>query len=181
MILVYVDNWRGSSTLQWVLASREVNKVMKLSAKGRYAVIALADMASIKSKRPVTLAEIAKRQDISLSYLEQLFAKLRRNGVVHGVRGPGGGYTLTRHASKTSIADIVMAVDENIQTTACKPNSSQNCTGSTGKCLAHDLWTELGHHIYLFLNSITLDDVLERRVVGAAGGARFQAKSVLEK
>jgi Rrf2 family iron-sulfur cluster assembly transcriptional regulator len=146
---------------------------MKLSAKGRYAVIALADLASIKGERPVTLAEIAKRQDISLSYLEQLFAKLRRKGVVHGVRGPGGGYSLTRSAAQTSIADIVMAVDENIKTTACKPDSAVNCNGQTGKCLAHDLWSELGQHIYLFLNSITLDDVLKRRVVGTAGGARL--------
>ncbi len=154
---------------------------MKLSAKGRYAVIALADLASIKGSRPVTLAEIATRQEISLSYLEQLFAKLRRGGVVRGVRGPGGGYSLARAADQTSIADIVMAVDENIQATACKPESAKNCKGKTGKCLAHDLWAELGHHIYLFLNSITLDDVLERRIVGAAGGARFQTTGLLTK
>ncbi len=147
---------------------------MKLSAKGRYAVIALADLASIESTRPITLAEIAERQEISLSYLEQLFAKLRRHGVVKGVRGPGGGYSLARSASQTSIADIILAVDENIDTTACKNGTNLNCKGKTGKCLAHDLWNELGQHIYLFLNSITLDDVLQRRVVGTAGGARLQ-------
>jgi Rrf2 family iron-sulfur cluster assembly transcriptional regulator len=150
-----------------------VNKVMKLSAKGRYAVIALADLASMKTDKPITLAEIADRQDISLSYLEQLFSKMRRNGVVHGVRGPGGGYSLVRSADQTSIADIILAVDENIKATACRPETGLDCKGKTGKCLAHDLWSELGQHIYLFLNSITLADVLERRVIGTAGGARF--------
>lgn len=147
---------------------------MKLSAKGRYAVIALADLASLNTDQPITLAEIAQRQEISLSYLEQLFSKLRRHGVVKGVRGPGGGYSLARTACQTSIADIILAVDEKIEATACKPNTGIDCTGKTGKCLAHDLWSELGQHIYLFLNSITLADVLERRVIGTAGGARFQ-------
>ena len=135
--------------------------------------MALADLASIKAKGPVTLAEIAERQDISISYLEQLFAKLRRRGVVKGVRGPGGGYRLTRLASETSIADIILAVDEQIDTVACDRSSDLGCTGKTGRCLAHDLWDELGRHIYLFLSSVTLDDVLNRRVLGTAGGARL--------
>ena len=146
---------------------------MKLSARGRYAVMALADLASIDAGAPVTLAAIAGRQDISISYLEQLFAKLRRRGVVHGVRGPGGGYRLARPAHETSIAEIILAVDEPIDTVACDRHSEVGCTGKTGRCLAHDLWDELGRHIYLFLNSITLDDVLNRRVLGAAGGARM--------
>lgn len=146
---------------------------MKLTAKGRYAVMALADLATINSDGPVTLAEIAERQDISISYLEQLFAKLRRRGVVRGVRGPGGGYHLMRPACETSIADIILAVDESIDTVACDRHSELGCTGKTGRCLAHDLWDELGRHIYLFLNSVTLDDVLKRRVLGTAGGARF--------
>ncbi len=150
---------------------------MKLSARGRYAVMALADLASIKEQGPVTLAEIAERQDISISYLEQLFAKLRRCGVVKGVRGPGGGYRLTRPANETSIADIILAVDEQINTVACDRNSEIGCTGRTGRCLAHDLWDELGRHIYLFLNSVTLEDVLQRRVLGAAGGARMMEKT----
>ncbi len=149
---------------------------MKLSARGRYAVMALADMASIKEQGPVTLAEIAERQDISISYLEQLFAKLRRCGVVKGVRGPGGGYRLSRPAGETSIAEIIMAVDEQIDTVACDRDSKLGCTGRTGRCLAHDLWDELGRHIYLFLSSITLDDVLQKRVLGAAGGARMMEK-----
>lgn len=147
---------------------------MKLTAKGRYAVIALADLADLKSDRPVTLSEIATRQEISLSYLEQLFAKLRRSGVVKGVRGPGGGYSLAKPAHQTSIAEIVMAVDENIETTACRTVDGKKCGTKTGKCLAHDLWHELGQHIYMFLSSITLEDVLQRRVVGAAGGAKLQ-------
>jgi Rrf2 family transcriptional regulator, iron-sulfur cluster assembly transcription factor len=146
---------------------------MKLSAKGRYAVMALADLASIKEEGPVTLAEIAERQDISISYLEQLFAKLRRKGVVKGVRGPGGGYRLARPASETTIVDIILAVDEQIDTVACDRHSDVGCTGKTGRCLAHDLWDELGRHIYLFLSSVTLDDVLNRRVLGTAGSARF--------
>ncbi len=146
---------------------------MKLSAKGRYAVMALADLASIKEKGPVTLAEIADRQDISISYLEQLFAKLRRHGVVKGVRGPGGGYRLSRPASEINIVEIIMAVDEQIETVACNRNSEIGCTGRTGRCLAHDLWDELGRHIYLFLSSVTLDDVLNRKVLGTAGGARL--------
>jgi len=158
-----------------------VNKVMKLSAKGRYAVIALADLASLNSKQPIPLSEIAERQEISLSYLEQLFAKLRRYGVVLGVRGPGGGYSLARSSNQISIADIILAVDENIEATACRPNTGIDCTGKTGKCLAHDLWAELGQHIYLFLSSITLADVLERRVIGTAGGARFQGLEMLVK
>jgi len=135
--------------------------------------MALADLASIKAQGPVTLAEIAERQDISISYLEQLFAKLRRRGVVKGVRGPGGGYRLTRPADETSIADIILAVDEQIDTVACDRSSDVGCNGKTGRCLAHDLWDELGRHIYLFLSSVTLDDVLNRRVLGTAGGARM--------
>ncbi len=135
--------------------------------------MAMADLAATNAAGPVTLAQIAGRQDISLSYLEQLFAKLRRHGVVKGVRGPGGGYRLARPADKTTIADIVLAVDETIDTVACDRHSELGCTGKTGRCLAHDLWDELGRHIYLFLNSITLDDVVARRVAGTAGSARF--------
>lgn len=144
---------------------------MKLSAKGRYAVMALADLASIDRQRPVTLSEIAERQDISVSYLEQLFAKLRKRNVVEGMRGPGGGYKLARPAGQISVADIILAVDESIDTLACNRDSALGCTGRSGRCLAHDLWDELGRHIYLFLKSVSLDDVLKRRVLGTAGGA----------
>ncbi len=141
---------------------------MKLSTKGRYAVMAMADLARHSADggriESVRLAEIADRQEISLSYLEQLFAKLRRRGLVVAARGPGGGYRLARSASETCIAEIVLAVDEPIKATRCRSGSSKGCLGRTGRCLTHELWEELGRQIEGFLSSITLADVLERRV-----------------
>lgn len=144
---------------------------MKLSTKGRYAVMAMADLAVHSAGRPVTLADIATRQEISLSYLEQLFAKLRRGGLVKSVRGPGGGYVLARGADETRIADIVLAVDEPIKATACADNGGRGCQGNPGRCLTHDLWEALGQHIHLYLNSVSLADVVERRVLTLQGPA----------
>ena len=141
---------------------------MKLSTKGRYAVMAMVDLASRGAGRTVTLAEIAARQEISLSYLEQLFGRLRRAGLVKSVRGPGGGYRLGQDADELRIADIILAVDEPIKATRCKSESSNGCLGRTGRCLTHDLWEELGRQIEVFLASVTLADVLERRVLGRA-------------
>lgn len=142
---------------------------MRLSTKGRYAVMAMADLASHDPDgRAVSLAEIAGRQEISLSYLEQLFAKLRRAGLVASVRGPGGGYRLSRPAADVRVADIIMAVDEPIATTRCKPGSAKGCTGTSARCLTHDLWEELGRQIVVFLSSVSLADVVERRVLGRA-------------
>ncbi len=142
---------------------------MRLSTKGRYAVMAMADLAGHEgATRPVSLAEIAERQEISLSYLEQLFAKLRRNSLVRSVRGPGGGYRLSRPAAELRIADIIMAVDEPITATRCKPGSPIGCSGTTSRCLTHDLWEELGRQIQVFLSSVSLADVVERRVLGRA-------------
>ncbi|HEY4264927.1 MAG TPA: Rrf2 family transcriptional regulator [Micropepsaceae bacterium] len=146
---------------------------MKLSTRGRYAVMAMADLARYADERvdsgePVKLCEIAGRQELSLSYLEQLFAKLRRGGLVVAARGPGGGYRLAHPASQTRIADIIVAVDEPIKATRCKSESSKGCLGRTGRCLTHDLWEELGRQIEVFLESVTLADVLERRVLGRA-------------
>ena len=142
---------------------------MKLSTKGRYAVMALVDLASQTDGRPVALADIAERQEISLSYLEQLFAKLRRGGLVRSVRGPGGGYLLAHAASETRISDAILAVDEPIRATRCKPNSSAGCRANKSRCLTHDLWEELGNQIHLYLSSVTLADVCERRVLGTSG------------
>ncbi len=142
---------------------------MKLSTRGRYAVTAMADLATHCSGRPVTLAEIADRQAISLSYLEQLFGKLRRFGLVQSSRGPGGGYTLGRTPAETPIADIVLAVDEPIRATGCKPGSARACNGASARCLTHDLWEELGNQIQLYLSSVTLADVIARRVPSAEG------------
>lgn len=137
---------------------------MKLSAKGRYAVMAMCDLAGQRSGKPIALADIAERQEISLSYLEQLFAKLRRGGLVRSVRGPGGGYLLARPAGETRIADVVLAVDEPIRATRCSPGQPFGCRSNQSRCLTHDLWEELGNQIYLFLASVTLADVIEGRI-----------------
>lgn len=142
---------------------------MKLSTRGRYAVMAMADLAdqnAVGAERepPVPLADIAKRQEISLSYLEQLFAKLRRAELVSAVRGPGGGYRLARSAAATPIADIIRAVDEPIKATRCRADRSKGCLKQSGRCLTHDLWDGLGAQIENYLASVSLDDVVSRRV-----------------
>ena len=142
---------------------------MRLSTKGRYAVMAMADLAGHAAQaRPVALADIAERQEISLSYLEQLFAKLRRGGLVTSVRGPGGGYRLSRPSAEVRIADIIVAVDEPIAATRCKTGSAKGCTKSGARCVTHDLWEELGQQIHVFLSSVSLADVVEKRVLGRA-------------
>lgn len=142
---------------------------MKLGTKGRYAVMAMVDLAKYSDKKPITLSEIATRQEISLSYLEQLFAKLRRAGLVKSVRGPGGGYKLAFGIESIRISDVIRAVDEPIKVTRCDPERREGCLSKHTRCLTHDLWEELGQHIHLFLSSITLEDVCEGRVLGASG------------
>jgi len=142
---------------------------LRLSTKGRYAVMAMAELAGREAAlQPVSLAEIAEKQEISLSYLEQLFAKLRRGGLVTSVRGPRGGYRLSRPAADLRVADIILAVDEPIRATRCKAGSPKGCTGTMSRCLTHDLWDELGRQIHVFLSSVSLADVVERRVLGRA-------------
>ncbi len=142
---------------------------MRLSTKGRYAVMAMADLAKHSAgSKPVSLAEISGRQEISLSYLEQLFAKLRRGGLVSSVRGPGGGYRLGRPANELRISDIILAVDEPIAATRCKPGEAKGCTGTGARCVTHDLWEELGRQIHVFLSGVSLSDVVEKRVLGRA-------------
>lgn len=135
---------------------------MRLSTKGRYAVTAMMDLALHDRAGPVTLAEISECQDISLSYLEQLFAKLRQGGLVAGVRGPGGGYRLARAAAEITVADIVCAVDENVDATRC--SGLENCQGGR-RCLTHELWSDLSNQIYRFLDGITLAQFVERETV----------------
>jgi Rrf2 family iron-sulfur cluster assembly transcriptional regulator len=132
---------------------------MKLSTKGRYAVTAMMDLALHEGRGPVTLAEISQCQDISLSYLEQLFARLRRHGLVEGVRGPGGGYCLGRPASEITVADIIGAVDEAVDATRC--GGKENCQDGE-RCLTHELWTGLSRQIFNFLNGITLAQFVDR-------------------
>jgi Rrf2 family iron-sulfur cluster assembly transcriptional regulator len=130
--------------------------------------MAMADLAQNGKGKPVTLADIAERQEISLSYLEQLFAKMRKAELVKSVRGPGGGYLLARLPGEMRVADIVLAVDEPIKATRCTPGSPHGCHSHRGRCLTHDLWEELGNQIYLFLSAVTLADVCERRILGAS-------------
>lgn len=142
---------------------------MKLSTKGRYAVMAMVDLAAQSAGKPIALSDIAERQEISLSYLEQLFAKLRRGGLVKSVRGPGGGYLPARQPGAIRIADIILAVDEPIRATRCTPGQPFGCRSNKSRCATHDLWEELGNQIYLYLSSVTLADVVEERVVGTSG------------
>ena len=141
---------------------------MKLTTKGRYAVTALTDMAAHQGQVPIALSEISIRQDISLAYLEQLFSKLRRAGLVTSARGVAGGYSLARDARDIRVAEIVSAVDEQIKTTACNPEGDKGCSGGTARCLTHDLWDELGRQIEVFLSAATLEDIVERRILGMA-------------
>ncbi len=142
---------------------------MKLTTKGRYAVMAVVDLAENSKGSPVALADIADRQEISLSYLEQLFARLRRGGLVKSVRGPGGGYLLARPAEQTRVSDIILAVDEPIRATRCAPGSPSGCRVNRTRCLTHDLWEELSNQIHLYLSSVTVADVVGRRILGTSG------------
>jgi Rrf2 family iron-sulfur cluster assembly transcriptional regulator len=135
---------------------------MKMSTKGRYAVMAMIDIAQHSRGEPVSLAEIAVRQDISQEYLEQLFGKLRKAGLVESARGPGGGYRLARDVSETPISEIILAVDEELQLTRCGGDAVEGCVKGE-RCNAHDLWSSLGRQMISFLSSITLEDVVEKR------------------
>lgn len=131
--------------------------------------MAMVDLAIHSKGTPVALADIASRQEISLSYLEQLFAKLRRGGQVRSVRGPGGGYLLAQNVEDTRISDIITAVDEPTRVTRCKAASPRGCMAGGGRCVTHDLWDELTNQIHLFLSSVSLADVRDRRVLGRSG------------
>jgi Rrf2 family transcriptional regulator, iron-sulfur cluster assembly transcription factor len=133
---------------------------MKLTTRGRYAVTAMLDLSCYGTGKPVTLADISSRQAISLSYLEQLFAKLRRNGLVRSIRGPGGGYVLNNQPTDISIAAIIRAVDEPIKTTSCDDENGIGCKKST-RCITHHLWADMGDHIFNYLESVNLGGLVE--------------------
>lgn len=135
---------------------------MKLTTKGRYAVTAMLDLCFHDAEGPVNLAEIASRQEISLAYLEQLFAKLRKKGLVESSRGPGGGYRLKRSPGEVSVADVINAVDEQVDATRC--GGQENCQGDL-RCLTHDLWEDLSNHISAYLDGITLAELVQRKEV----------------
>ena len=133
---------------------------MRLTTKGRFAVTAMVDLAMRQGSGPVTLAEISQRQKISLSYLEQLFGKLRRRALVDSVRGPGGGYCLAKNMPEMSVADIILAVDEPIDATQC--GGKENCHDDH-KCITHDLWANLNQHIFDYLGSVTLRQLVDEQ------------------
>ena len=135
---------------------------MKLTTRGRYAVTAMLDLALRAGNGPISLAEISERQLISLSYLEQLFAKLRRNGLVKSTRGPGGGYSIARGLDEVSVSDIISAVNESVDATSCVVKG--NCHGQEGHFLTHDLWEGLSQQIEEFLGGISLQQLIEQKV-----------------
>ena len=133
---------------------------MKLTSKGRYAVMAMADLAKNLDPRPVSLNEISLRQGISILYLEQLFLKLKQNRLVHSTRGSHGGYVLSKTPDQIKLSNIIYAVNEEVKTLKCNKNSKKGCNGKSVKCITHSLWDELGEHINLFFEQKSLEDVL---------------------
>ena len=136
---------------------------MKLTSKGRYAVMALADLAKFNSKNPVSLRDISLRQGISLDYLEQIFSKLKRNNIVKSIRGTQGGYILGKNPNDIKLTNIFYAVDEKVKTVQCKKDSKKGCNGKATKCITHDLWDELETHINSFFENKSLEDLINNR------------------
>jgi Rrf2 family iron-sulfur cluster assembly transcriptional regulator len=149
---------------------------MRLTTKGRFAVTAMIDLALRQNNGPVTLAAISQRQQISLSYLEQLFGKLRRNELVESTRGPGGGYTLGRRAAEITVADIIVSVDEPIDATHCA--GKENCLGESGKCMTHELWSSLNQRMIDFLNSVNLQKLVDDQL---AKGLQVEEKPMTRR
>jgi len=133
---------------------------MKLTSKGRYAVMAMADLAKNDLREPISLSEISVRQGISLSFLEQLFLRLKKNNLVLSSRGPNGGYTLSKSPEEIKLSSIIEAVDEKIKTVKCKKNSKKGCNGRSIKCITHNLWDDLETHINNFFEKNTLKDII---------------------
>ena len=137
---------------------------MKLTSKGRYAVMAMADLAKNNAKEPTSLTEISLRQGISISYLEQLFLKLRENNLVKSSRGPSGGYVLSKPPEEIKLLSIISAVDEKIKTVKCKKESKKGCNGKSSKCITHYLWDELELYINDFFNKKNLGDLIKKNL-----------------
>ena len=137
---------------------------MKLTSKGRYAVMAMADLAKNNVKKPTNLTEISLRQGISVAYLEQLFLKLRKNNLVQSARGPSGGYVLSKPPGDIKLLSIIRAVDEKIKTVKCRKESKKGCNGKSIKCITHNLWDDLETHINKFFEDNTLNDILFKEV-----------------
>ena len=137
---------------------------MKLTSKGRYAVMAMADLAKNYVEEPTSLTEISLRQGISIDYLEQLFLKLRKNNLVQSARGPSGGYVLSKPPGEIKLLSIISAVDEKIKTVKCRKESKKGCNGKSIKCITHNLWDDLETHINKFFEDNTLKDILFKEV-----------------
>ena len=137
---------------------------MKLTSKGRYAVMAMADLAKNNVKEPTNLTAISLRQGISISFLEQLFLKLRKNNLVQSARGPSGGYILSKPPGDIKLLSIIRAVDEKIKTVKCRKESKKGCNGKSIKCITHNLWDDLETHINKFFEDNTLNDILLKEV-----------------
>ena len=137
---------------------------MKLTSKGRYAVMAMADLASNASVGPVSLTEISFRQNISLAYLEQIFIKLKKNKLVKSSRGATGGYLLEKPASEIKLSNIIFAVDEEVRVLNCKKNSKKGCNNKSTKCITHNLWDELDQHIHGFFEKVKLQDLVKQNL-----------------
>jgi len=133
---------------------------MKLTSKGRYAVMAMADLAKINTNLPTSLTEISLRQGISISFLEQIFLKLKNNNLVYSSRGSTGGYLLSKSPEEIKLSSIIKAVDEKVETVGCKKESKKSCTGKSIKCITHNLWDDLEHHINSFFEKNTLKDII---------------------
>tara|TARA_Y100000816_G_scaffold225389_1_gene170357 strand:- start:465 stop:890 length:426 start_codon:yes stop_codon:yes gene_type:complete len=136
---------------------------MKLTTKGRYAVMAMADLAANQSLKPVSLSDIASRQNISLSYLEQLFSKLKNQKLIKSIRGPAGGYILEKNPREITVSNIIYAVDEQVKTLKCKKESKKGCHGKTVKCITHNLWDDLEKHINEFFDNVSLNDLVHQK------------------
>ena len=136
---------------------------MKLTSKGRYAVMALVDLARFDSINPVSLRDISLRQGISLDYLEQIFSKLKKNQIVQSIRGTQGGYVLSKKPNEIKLTNIFYAVDEKVKTVQCKKESKKGCNGKTTKCITHDLWDELETHINTFFENKSLEDLIKNK------------------
>lgn len=138
---------------------------MKLTSKGRFAVTALLDLSMIRSKKPISLSDISIRQNIPLSFLEQIFNLLKKNQMVKSTRGPTGGYVLARQSNEIMISDVIDAINEDVKITKCN-GIDYGCSSKShsGKCLTHNLWEELGNHIYFYLSSISLEDVKNNKL-----------------
>ena len=138
---------------------------MKLTTKGRYAVMAMADLAMFKDKEPVSLADISIRQNISLAYLEQIFIKLKQVDLVKSVRGAKGGYVLNTSPEEIKISNIISAVDEEIKTLNCKKESKRGCNNKSSKCITHNLWDQLDQHIISFFEKVKLQDLVKKNQI----------------